>query len=353
MLDVGGIPQGDYAPVPFLLVSRGWAAWVETDGHGVRFDLGDEVVLSTRARRRPAARPPVHRTRRPPPGCARSCGSTGFPPVLPEWAYGHWKSRDVYSAPDATPRPTTTGYREHDIPLDAIVLDSPVGDAIQHVGVQPAPVPGRARVPDRALRADGVRTVVWVTPWVNLDSREGQYPPDDESAAAAPRARAQLRAASTSCATPTASRSSPSGGWARARPSTSPARPPRRGGASRPSACWRSAWKGIKADDGEGWYFPDDARFADGTHRRAGGVGARAEVPALDAARAGRGASRDGRAVRPPGLDGPAGGRDHLGRRPAVATSGRCGRSSPRRSPPPRRASATGRTTSAATSARS
>ena len=34
--------------------------------------------------------------------------------------------------------------------------------------------------------------------------------------------------------------------------------------------------EGIKADDGEGWYFPDDVRFADGTTRRAGGVGARA-----------------------------------------------------------------------------
>ena len=33
-----------------------------------------------------------------------------------------------------------------------------------------------------ALRADGVRTVVWVTPWVNLDSRDGQRPPDAESA---------------------------------------------------------------------------------------------------------------------------------------------------------------------------
>src|SRR3954447_3330743 len=28
------------------------------------------------------------------------------------------------------------------------------------------------------FRADGVRTVVWVTPWVNVDSRDGQIPPD-------------------------------------------------------------------------------------------------------------------------------------------------------------------------------
>jgi hypothetical protein len=48
MLELGGIPQGDYAPVPWLLGSRGWAAWVETEGHGARFELGDELALSVR-----------------------------------------------------------------------------------------------------------------------------------------------------------------------------------------------------------------------------------------------------------------------------------------------------------------
>jgi alpha-glucosidase (family GH31 glycosyl hydrolase) len=33
----------------------------------------------------------------------------------------------------------------------------------------------------RMMRADGVRTVVWCTPWVNLDSRDGQIPPQPES----------------------------------------------------------------------------------------------------------------------------------------------------------------------------
>ena len=31
------------------------------------------------------------------------------------------------------------------------------------------------------MREDGVRTVVWVTPWVNLESIDGQRPPDGES----------------------------------------------------------------------------------------------------------------------------------------------------------------------------
>ena len=49
-----------------------------------------------------------------------------------------------------------------------------------------------------------------------------------------------------------------------ARPSTSPRPRPRRGGASRRSACSRSASTGIKADDGEGFYYPDEVGFADG-----------------------------------------------------------------------------------------
>ena len=63
---------------------------------------------------------------------------------------------------------------------------------------------------------------------------------------------------------------------------------------------------------------PTRSRFADGRTGAQAGVGAGAAVPALDAARARRGAPRRGRAVRPPGLDRPAGGRRHLGRRPAV-----------------------------------
>src|ERR687896_370254 len=48
MLEVGGIPQGDYAPVPWLLASRGYALWIDTDGDGVELDLAHRVSVSTR-----------------------------------------------------------------------------------------------------------------------------------------------------------------------------------------------------------------------------------------------------------------------------------------------------------------
>ena len=76
--------------------SRGWAAWIENDGHGVRLDLRDEVILSVRAASRPAEGPPLH-----PPDAGRPAAGflelTGVPQLLPEWAYGFWKSRDIYN----------------------------------------------------------------------------------------------------------------------------------------------------------------------------------------------------------------------------------------------------------------
>ena len=42
MLTIGGIPQGDYAPVPWLQSSRGYAVHAGGHGNGMRFDLGAE-----------------------------------------------------------------------------------------------------------------------------------------------------------------------------------------------------------------------------------------------------------------------------------------------------------------------
>ena len=144
MLDVGGIPQGDYAPVPFLLSSRGWAAWIENDGHGVRFDLGDEVMLSTRAAAGPLK---VHLFTHPTPaaqlraflradGRAARAARVGLrvleePGHLPPPARGRGRARRL-------PRARHRARRDR--------ARLALGDAIQHVGVQPASVPGRARV---------------------------------------------------------------------------------------------------------------------------------------------------------------------------------------------------------------
>jgi alpha-glucosidase (family GH31 glycosyl hydrolase) len=265
MLEVGGIPQGDYAPVPWLLASRGYALWLESQGAGVEFDLGHRVSVSSRT----AAGPfrlhvicdptPAARLRR----FLRLGGGT--PALLPEWAYGHWKSRDVYEH-QRDVEDDFDGYRRNRLALDAIVLDSPW--ETQYNTWEPNPhqfddFEGMVR----RFRAGGVRTVVWVTPWVNLDSRDGQRPPDPESerlhSEPAPNYAPAARAGHfvrTAGGEPFVSR------WWMGTGSpvdfTSPAA--ERWWRELAKRALRLGVEGIKADDGEGYYFPPDVRFADG-----------------------------------------------------------------------------------------
>ncbi|HEV7805259.1 MAG TPA: TIM-barrel domain-containing protein [Solirubrobacteraceae bacterium] len=266
LLADGGVPQGDYAPAPWLQSSRGYAVWARGHGNGMRFELGDEkTVVSARANAGPLrlvllCQPtPAARLR-------RYLHATGLPPVLAEWGYGFWKSRDVYAHQDEVEE-DVHGCQANAIPLDAVVLDSPW--ETQYNTWEPNP----HQFPDftamvRGFRDGGVRTVVWVTPWVNLESADGQMPPDAQS-------RALHRAPASNYAA-----GADGGHYVRGADGepfvarwwmgtgspidfTSPAA----------EAWWRSQAKralalgveGIKADDGEGYYFPDDVRFADGT----------------------------------------------------------------------------------------
>ena len=264
MLDVGGIPQGDYAPVPWLIASRGYSLWLETDGDGAEFDLGHRVSVSARAAAGPFR---LHVLCDPTPAARlrRFLRLTGLPPVLPEWAYGHWKSRDVYEH-QRDVEEDFDGYRRHGLALDGLVLDSPWETQYNTWEPNPHQFPDFEGMIAR-FRADGVRTVVWVTPWVNIESRDGQRPPDPESE--------RLHAEPAQNYGPAAA----AGHFVRAKDGrphvarwwmgtgspvdfTSPAA----------EEWWREQAKrvlrmgveGIKADDGEGWYYPQDVLLADG-----------------------------------------------------------------------------------------
>jgi hypothetical protein len=124
MLAQGGIPQGDCAPVPWLVSSRGYAVWAQTDGNGARFELdGGRVSVSTRGQAGPLRLALLcHPT--PAARLRAFCRLTGFPALLPEWGFGFWKSRDVYEHQNDVLE-DFDGFREHGIPLDAVVIDSP------------------------------------------------------------------------------------------------------------------------------------------------------------------------------------------------------------------------------------
>ena len=316
--------------MPLVLSSRGWAAWLETEADGARFALGEEVELSTRAAGGPLR---VHLFCAPTPAARLRdyLRATGAPGVAARVGLRALEEPRRLRAP-ARRRGRPRRLPRAPPPARRDRARLAVGHAIQHVGVQPAPVPGRAgdaRPAARARRAD--RGVGHAVGQPRLLRRPA--PARRRVGATAPRAGVQLR------------RGAAGGHFVRGRRRRAARRAlvdghglagrlhlaGRRGVVARAGQrVLAMGVQGIKADDGEGFYYPDDVRFADGrpAPQAAWGMGLRyrrSMQRALDEVAPGR-----RRAVRPARLDRPPGVGVTWGatRR---RTSGRCARSSRRR----------------------
>jgi hypothetical protein len=107
MLAIGGVPQGDYAPAPWVQSSRGYAVHADGYGNGMRFHFGDDrTTVSARVNAGPLSLI-VFTDPSPAARLRRQLQATGLPPVLPSGATGSG-SRATSTATRARCRTTST-----------------------------------------------------------------------------------------------------------------------------------------------------------------------------------------------------------------------------------------------------
>ena len=100
----------------------------------------------------------------------------------PRWAFEPWISKDISDTQDTYD--FVRGFRERDIPVGAVVLDSPWETHYNTFVPSPTRYPGFAKLVSDLHRQD-VRVVLWITPLVNQTSFDLE-PGGDTYAGAAP-----------------------------------------------------------------------------------------------------------------------------------------------------------------------
>lgn len=182
------VPLPDYHAVPFFISNKGYAVSVRSDGIGTRFDLAsggsDAVSFSVRS----GAAPLVFDVYAGDPATVVGdyTEDVGRPQVLPEWAYGVWKSRNRYES-QAVLQDDIDTAREVGFPVDVVRIDSPWETTYNTW------VPNPEQWDDFAgmlgwLKDTGTHPVTWITGWMNVDSRDGDRieGPQSEAWASAP-----------------------------------------------------------------------------------------------------------------------------------------------------------------------
>ena len=212
MLAAGGHPAGRLrARCRGCCRAAATRVWVRTEANGTRFDLaGERVSVSTRGGGRAARRSSCFCHATPAARLRAFCRLTGLPGGPARVGLRLLEEPRRLRAPGRRARRLRRASAEHDIPLDAIVIDSPWATQYNTWEFNPHQFPDAPGM-IRRMRADG-RADGGVGDAVGQPRLARRADPAAARVrAAAPRARPELRRRrrrpATSCASPPASRS--------------------------------------------------------------------------------------------------------------------------------------------------
>lgn len=100
--------------------------------------------------------------------CSAQEAPLATPPLhTPRWAFLPWISKDISDTQDTYA--FVEGFRSRDIPVGAVVLDSPWETNYNTFAPSPSRYPGFGKLVSD-LHARGVRVVLWITPIINASS---------------------------------------------------------------------------------------------------------------------------------------------------------------------------------------
>ncbi len=97
------------------------------------------------------------------------------PPVIPYWAFGHWVWEDEKNTSTAV-EALVDGYQKYNIPVDAVIIDSPWMNCYNDFLPDPDRYPNMNNLID-SLHLKGIRVLAFYTGCINsttTDSRQGE-----------------------------------------------------------------------------------------------------------------------------------------------------------------------------------
>ncbi|MGE0481795.1 MAG: glycoside hydrolase family 31 protein [Phycisphaerae bacterium] len=157
-----------YKPVPWIMSTRGYGFWVDSDTCGP-FDLNaserEHVLIHDRAA---VLRVVLIAGPAPAVLLAEFTRLTGRPPIPPAWAFAPWKSRNVHRNRREVLDDAELA-RRHDLPGSVIVIDSPWETGYNDFTINPRQFPEHEAMFAR-LRELGFHTCLWLTAFVNTEN---------------------------------------------------------------------------------------------------------------------------------------------------------------------------------------